>query len=59
MHAAGETELLIATFGLVAGVLMARIAGAKRMVEFRRRPAVCVSCGRSYIGRVCPACVRG
>jgi hypothetical protein len=53
-----QTELLIATAGLVAGVLMVRIAGAKRMVEFRRRPALCVSCGRSYVGRVCPWCAR-
>ena len=54
----GDTDVLIATMGLIAGVLMTRIAGAKRMVEFRRRPAVCVSCGRSYVGRICPRCVR-
>lgn len=58
MHAVDQPDLLIATVGLVAGVLMVRIAGAKRMVEFRRRPAVCASCGRSYLGRVCPRCAR-
>jgi len=57
-YAVDQTELLIATAGLIAGVLMIRIAGAKRMVEFRRRPAVCASCGRNYVGRVCPWCVR-
>ncbi len=59
MHGAvGQTEW-IATLGFVAGVMMIRIGLVKRMLDERRPPQPCASCGRTYHGRNCPFCAHG
>ncbi len=45
------------SIGLAAAVLMIRVGLGKRMLDLRRPPQPCVSCGRSFSGRNCPFCV--
>jgi hypothetical protein len=48
---------LLSTLGLAAAVLMVRVGVGKRMIDVRRPPHSCASCGRAYSGRRCPWCV--
>jgi hypothetical protein len=53
-----EPDLASALLAVAAGIMMVRVASMKKMLEFRRQPTVCASCGRAYKGRNCTLCAR-